>query len=230
MSSAAASGLLRPMPFGRLAPRDVADPVLEPLWEGRRVVVGVTLGTARLADEDGEPVEGFDGLRAEIVRATSADRVLLDGYLVPRFRDTTGLAALIGDGTVTSPASIGRQLFLGSRSADREDRRDALAASLARRSVEPREDESAFVAIDLLELEGEALLDVPLLERKRLLDSVVADTETVRRTTIVRPPIEAWFGQWRALGFAAYAVKATNGRYTPGEPSRDWAIGAIPRR
>ncbi|HJW20898.1 MAG TPA: hypothetical protein VJ506_00560, partial [Candidatus Limnocylindrales bacterium] len=87
----------------------------------------------------------------------------------------------------------------------------------------------AFAAVDVLWLDGEPLLDVPLGERKRLLESVVVDGDLVRRTVAVRAPVEHWQGQWRALGFEAMAVKAANSRYVPGGRSRDWTIVPIGR-
>jgi ATP-dependent DNA ligase len=89
---------------------------------------------------------------------------------------------------------------------------------------------TAIVAVDLLWLDGESLIDVPLLERKRLLESALLDHELVRRTMVVRPPVEAWYGQWRALGFREFAVKGANSRYRPGTVSPHWATQIIPRR
>ena len=86
------------------------------------------------------------------------------------------------------------------------------------------------MAIDLLRLDGDSLLDVPLAERKRLLDGILVDTEIVRKTVTVRAPVAAWYAQWRALGFREVAVKGANSRYTPGVPNPDWATALIPRR
>ena len=87
-----------------------------------------------------------------------------------------------------------------------------------------------FVAVDLLELDGQPLLDVPLLERKRLLDAVVEDGPLARRGMHIRPPIGTWISTWRALGFRAIAYKSANSRYRPGEPNDDWATAPLPIR
>jgi len=81
----------------------------------------------------------------------------------------------------------------------------------------------------LLWLDGKPLLDVPLLERRRLLDSVIAETDLVRRGTFVRPPIDRWVGSWRSMGFPGISFKAANGRYAPGAAALDWASIAMPR-
>ena len=92
-----------------------------------------------------------------------------------------------------------------------------------------RENLVAFVAVDLLRLDGEELLDVPLLERKRLLEQVVAAGDLVRVTPFVRPPLEGWLNSWKAAGFAGAILKAANSRYVPGRETDEWYV-ALPRR
>jgi ATP-dependent DNA ligase len=87
-----------------------------------------------------------------------------------------------------------------------------------------------FVAIDLLWLDGESVLDVPLLERRRLLESVLAESDLVRRGVFVRPPVEAWIGSWRSVGFTGLSYRAANSRYQPGKAGDDWVSTPMPRR
>jgi ATP-dependent DNA ligase len=86
-----------------------------------------------------------------------------------------------------------------------------------------------FVAVDLLRIDGETLLDVPLLERKRLLDGILVEGPLVRRGIHVKPPIDLWLSTWRSLGFRSLAYKQANSRYRPGEANEDWATASIPR-
>ena len=72
--------------------------------------------------------------------------------------------------------------------------------------------------------------DVPLLERKRILDSAFEERTLVRRTPFVRPPVRRWMVAWRGLGFREVAFKAANSRYTPGRSNEGWAAVPIPRR
>jgi ATP-dependent DNA ligase len=88
----------------------------------------------------------------------------------------------------------------------------------------------AFVAVDLILIDGATLFDVPLLERKRLLESVMEEGELVRRSVFVRPPIDTWLTSWRALGFRSLAYKDANSRYVPGGVSDAWAIAPMPTR
>ena len=88
-----------------------------------------------------------------------------------------------------------------------------------------RDDESgahAFVAVDLLELDGEALHDVPYQERRRLLESVMDERVRVRLGPVVKHPVSGWLPGWRAIGFTHYLAKRVNSRYVPGERSEDW--------
>jgi ATP-dependent DNA ligase len=84
------------------------------------------------------------------------------------------------------------------------------------------EDRSAFVAVDLLELDGESLLDVPLLERRRLLESAIAEGDDVRLSPVVKHPIGGWLDSWRSMGFTHVIAKHQNSRYAPGEQNEDW--------
>lgn len=80
----------------------------------------------------------------------------------------------------------------------------------------------AFVAIDLVELDGEPLLDVPFQERRRLLESVIDEGLQVRVGPIVKQPIGGWLAGWRRAGFTHYFARHQNARYRPGERTDDW--------
>jgi len=219
---------LKPMPYGRANAHNVRNGIWEPLWGGRRALIDVFDGEIGIRDEDGDPLEGFDLLRPAILEAARADELVLDGYLLPApLQDTTGLATVPGLESIPSAAEMGRQFLVGGAG---QGRRAEIEADRSRRVTLRSKSPTAFVAIDLLWLDGEPLINVPLAERKRLLDSVLADGEIVRRTVAVHGPVEAWYAQWRALGFREVAVKGANSRYTPGKPHDEWATALIPRR
>jgi hypothetical protein len=139
-----------------------------------------------------------------------------DGYLtVEPTQKTVGVALLTVE--PPTPGQVMAQLFTGTRT---------------RRSEQPRnlntERPVAFVAVDLLSIDGSSVIDVPLLERKRLLDGALQVGELVRITPFVRPPIGSFADILHALGFRELAFKPANGRHLPtGEPS-DWAVALIP--
>ena len=81
-----------------------------------------------------------------------------------------------------------------------------------------------FIAVDLLRVDGTSLLGVPLLERKRLLESVVLPSRLVRISSHVRPPIDGWIATWKAMGLRGGILKAANSRYRPNDDTIEWRI------
>jgi ATP-dependent DNA ligase len=84
--------------------------------------------------------------------------------------------------------------------------------------------DEGFVAVDLLRVDGMTLLDLPLLERKRLLESVVRAGALVLVSVHVRPPIETWVATWKSVGLRGGMLKAANSHYRPGQDSVEWRI------
>jgi ATP-dependent DNA ligase len=82
----------------------------------------------------------------------------------------------------------------------------------------------AFVAIDLVELEGQSLAEVPYQERRRLLTSLIQENVRVRISPAVKQPIRAWLHAWRSNGFTFFVAKHVNSRYRAGEYADDWLI------
>jgi ATP-dependent DNA ligase len=225
----AATEAWRPMAYGHISPRKITNPVCEPLWGGRRVMVELRDGAVAIRGTDGEEVEGYDDLRAAILDAAFADELLIDGALLPApLRDTEGARVRVGMDSVETPVDRAKHMFIGE--SPLASKRDALARADEARLPAPGDEPAALVATDLLWIDGQSLLDVPLLERKRVLDSALDERELVRRTMVVRPPVESWFAQWRALGFEEVTFKGANGRYRPGKVSEDWTVVVMPRR
>ena len=84
--------------------------------------------------------------------------------------------------------------------------------------------------MDLVSLDGQTLVEIPLLERKRLLESVLAEGDLVRRTPYVRYPAGPFIVTWRSFGFGGLAYKAANSRYRLGATNDDWCLAPMPRR
>jgi ATP-dependent DNA ligase len=218
---------LRPQAFGRRSWRHIDDPLVEPLWIGRRVLAHVASGLAELVDEEGERVDAGGTIDA-VAQALVANSAVIDGYLtVQALQQTEGV--FTGQTVeAATPGQMARQMLLGDSRNRRKELADAAESALP--VPEFAEIDPAFVAIDLLVLDDESLLDVPLLERKRLLDSVFQPSRLTRLGIHVRPPVGPWLATWRAAGFRSIAWKHPNSRYRPGEPNDDWAVAPIPRR
>jgi hypothetical protein len=218
---------LRPQEFGRLKPHEIGDPLIEPLWIGRRMLAHVSDRQAELVDDRGDLVDAGGTVEA-VAAAVTSESAVLDGYLtVQALKATVGVYT--GDTMPKISASdVARQMFIGGGG----NRLMALADSRESLLSKPDEDEidAAFVAVDLLVIDGEQLLDVPLLERKRLLESIFVEGPLTRLGIHVKPPIASWLSTWRAAGFQSLAWKHANSRYRPGERNDDWAVGPIPRR
>lgn len=207
----------RPQVFGGRRAHDIVDPIIEPLWSGVRVLVHLRGGEMAVIDEDGVELEMPPGVGAQLLEAARADELVLDGYLTAQAaRDPEGLVV----GRVEGPTAgqVVRHMFLGSRRSD-----GAMPRSI---DIAPGE-RIAFVAIDLLSIDDEELLDVPLLERRRHLEGAMDESGLVRRGLFVRPPIERWMMSWRAIGFEYASYKGANGRYTPGRPNDTWSLARI---
>jgi len=214
----------RPQAYGRKGPRVIGDAIIEPKWGGVRVIVRVGPGsggsrTVSVSDEDGfDATEEFADLARAIAAAALSDDLVVDGYFtVEPTQETVG-----ADMTVVETPTQGQliaQLVAGSRGRPRE----------AKRKLDP-DRPIAFVAVDLLWVDGSSLIELPLLERKRLLDAALTVNNLVRITPYVRPPIGSLAITWHAQGFREVAFKPANGRYHPtGEPG-DWAVAPIRSR
>jgi ATP-dependent DNA ligase len=214
------------MGYGRRKSGDVEQPLVEPLWEGIRVLVHLGEGrTVRIVDGAGTDLTvRYADVAMAVPPAVDADTAVLDGYLTSQAtRSGEGVTIVVAE--VPTAGQMVGQMVLG-KSGER-------ALTGPPRDVQPPHDRGdlvAFVAVDLLELDGMDVLDVPLLERKRLLESVMTESDLVRRGLYVRPPISPWLVSWRSLGFKRIALKAQNGRYVPGSDAADWALADIPRR
>jgi hypothetical protein len=213
---------LRPQVYGNGAPHKILDPLVEPLWIGIRALAAVDAAEATLVDADGDPVDGMEDIVEGLAAAVPAGGAVLDGFLTKQ----TARAADLADWPDEMP-SVGQ--LLGIRRKRRADILALKEEALAAQTFTP-DDEVSFVVIDLLWLDDTSLLDIPLLERRRLLDSVLVPSDVVRLGAFVRPPVETWFGSWRTQGFTGVTYKAANSRYLPGQPNKDWVVAGMRRR
>jgi ATP-dependent DNA ligase len=193
----------------------VPDPILEPDWDGIHVLLHFELRgrdrepSVQLVDSVGNDATDMEpeitGALAQSVMAVDA---VIDG-LITEQATRSGIGASI----ITQPKVPRSALLM----------RGDVGLEIDSSPVE-RSDHSAFVAIDLLRLDGQVLLDLPLLERKRLLDGVVQQSDLVRVTPFTRPPIGPWLNSWKSAGFKGLIMKASNSRYRPSSLTDDWTL------
>lgn len=210
--------------------RRIADPVVEPLWEGLRVVVAASAGQAVMV-EAGEPLDTHNEVLDAFAAATgtTCDGIVAEAWLTRQIANgDVGVYTGLGTEIPSASAYLGRVL-LGSRGERIKETTERLEAGQAAREI-GADDPVNLVVVDLLWLDGAWLLDVPLQERKRILESVVPAGSLVRPGIHVRPPIDTWVGSWRAQGFNGLTYRAANSRYRPGTAASDWATSPMPRR
>jgi hypothetical protein len=203
----------------------IQDPILEPMWSGTRVL-------AYFRDSEREDEWGHVDVFDEF-----GDEATLDAPMaVDHLRRAVRAREAVIDGIITTEATAGgentaiklfptvnpiRKFFLGGTPES--------DVKYEPRGPRPR-GASAFVAVDLLSIDDQPLFDAPLLERKRLLEAVIEESELVRISPWVRPPVRTWFNTWRSAGFRGVVMKGSNSRYTPNAETTDWArVERMPR-
>jgi len=219
----------RPAEFGSRRAGDIDDALIEPLWTGPRVLALVERGKASITNAACEPVEGREEIEAELAEAAGGATLLLEGVLT--HEPLQGIEEVAGRDTlpVPTPGGIATQLLVGDRPAKRNEM-NARLGDLRRREIDDQRIEVAFVAVDLLWIDDQSILDVPLLERKRVLESALRESRLVRLSVYVRPPIDNWLTSWRMFGFRRLSFRGANSRYVPGARNPEWAQAEIPRR
>lgn len=201
---------------------DIKDPVVEPLWSGTRVLAHVTVTPAsdppaevRLIERLGADVAPeLPDLTLALGRGVLALDAIVDGVI-------TRELSLDGVGAAAIPEIHSRPTEMFVRSSLDFDVRP-------RGVIEERAAEAdqvdGFVAVDLLRVDGTSLLDVPLLERKRLLESIIAPGPLLRVSAHVRPPADPWVATWKSMGLAGGIMKAANSRYRPSDDTIEWRL------
>jgi bifunctional non-homologous end joining protein LigD len=173
----------------------IDNAIAEPFWSGTRVLV--LFRESEHADEFGS---------VEVIDETGADALSLAHRAFDQLRRSISASEAIVDGVVTA------QTLDSGVSMEFDEYRGQLGQDLA------------FVALDLLRVDGQELLDVPLLERKRLLEGAIFQSPLVRLSPWVRPPINAWLRTWTGAGFKGAMVKSSNSRYELGSTTLEWAF------
>lgn len=221
---------IRPQAFGSTRASEIRDPIMEPRWQGIRVIAAVQ-GKETLFLDDGVEIEGPDQISGALIKTVgvTTDGAVLDGYLTKLVAASEDDGQPVLETDLEKIPSVTRSFMIGTRRDRRAEALQQLAEEEAARTF-AEDDPVNFVITDLLWLDGEWLLDIPLLERKRLLGSIVTGSDLIRAGAYVRPPLGTWIGSWRAQGFNGITLKEANSRYRPGTKAADWATSSMPRR
>ncbi|HEX7613561.1 MAG TPA: hypothetical protein VF371_12380, partial [Candidatus Limnocylindrales bacterium] len=152
----------RPQQFGR-GRRFSAETLVEPGWDGVRVIARFENGRSRFSDEEGRDCSAqFADVAEALTAAARADELILDGYLTVQATQITAGVPLSKIEAPT-PGQMMASMIVGGR---------VIRPTVSEHPLDP-DRPIAFVAVDLLRIDGSSLLDVPLLERKRLLEGAL---------------------------------------------------------
>jgi bifunctional non-homologous end joining protein LigD len=182
---------------GKEAPRPRRDWTVEMKWDGFRAIAAVTDGHLSLRSRTGNDLlQRFPEL-SRVVPALGGRDAVLDGEIVALDRD-------------------GRPDFglLQARSAP---------ARRGERRGDPEDAPVEYYVFDLLHLDGESLLDQPLVERRRRLESLLpAAGDTVQVPAVWTGGIAAALESSKARGLEGILLKRSDSAYRPGARSPDW--------
>ena len=79
-----------------------------------------------------------------------------------------------------------------------------------------------YVAFDVLEVEGEPLIDLPLTERHKRLEALIDRRNKVVQLSEAFEDGQALYEAAKRQGFEGIVAKKADSRYLPGKRSRDW--------
>ncbi len=191
---------LRPMLARPLPePFDSVDHLFEPLWGGTRALVLIGPGET----------PGAGNVR--VVDADGVDRTAVLPELAGTAVRVAARSAIL-DGELVVTDADGR--------ADPE----ALTARLAGGPGRP----AAFLAFDLLHLDGRSLLGQPLVRRRETLRRILRPGDEVVAVPAIATEGRALFEAIVAQGLAGMMARQRQGPYLPGTRSRLWRF--IPAR
>ena len=196
---------LRPMlPRPLPEPFDSADHLFEPWWGGVRALVAIGPADAPGAGD------------VRILDVDGAD-------LTQAFPELAGTAVRVA----ARSAILDGELVV----VDADGRADpaALAGRLDGRPGRP----VAFLAFDLLHLDGRSLLQRPLVQRREALRRVLRPGDEVVAVPAIATEGTALFAAIVAQGLAGMMARQRQGPYLPGIRSRLWRLiparaGAVP--
>jgi hypothetical protein len=202
---------------------------VEPHWDGLGVVAALTSDRVAIVREGLEltvPAE----IPEALLNAFTAAEALVEARL-------TTVALQTGEGGPSGVPEIVRPSLLiprfGRKGDDpylkvREFERRELVAAPALIDALAGGERHVFMATDLLYLDGSPLDDVPLLERKRLLEGVLDAGFLVRVTPFVRAAAFGTLVAWGSLGFGDLHYRAANSRYLAGQENPECVVAKPP--
>ena len=168
------------------------DWVFEVKWDGFRAIAYINGEVSLRSRNQKELIDNFPELQ-ELKQQQNG--LVLDGEIIVLNKGKVDFQALLERGKATSPTDIA---FKTVRSP------------------------AAYVIFDILEKDGKALLDLPLMERKKILKETVKESGRVVLADYVEEKGENYFEAILQKGLEGVMTKKKNSTYTPGIRSGSW--------
>jgi bifunctional non-homologous end joining protein LigD len=183
----------KPM-LARLAPAPFSnkDWIFEVKWDGFRALAYVNEEVSLRSRNDKELIDNFPELK-ELNQLTQ--HTVLDGEIVILNKGKVNFQELLERGRVVSPTEI---------------------------EFRTKRTPAAYVIFDILEKDGKPLLDLPLMERKKILKATVKEGPHVLLEDFVEEKGEAYYKVALDKGLEGIIAKKKDGVYEPGVRSGNW--------
>jgi DNA ligase D-like protein (predicted ligase)/DNA ligase D-like protein (predicted 3'-phosphoesterase) len=169
-----------------------ADWIFEVKWDGFRALAYVNEELSLRSRNQKELLDNFPEL-IELQR--QAHGVVLDGEIVILNGGKVDFQALLERGKATSPTEI---------------------------ELRTKQSPAAYIVFDILEKDGKQLLDLPLMERKKILKTAVQEGEHVLLADYVEGKGESYYKAVLQKGLEGVMAKKKNSPYEPGLRSGNW--------
>ena len=173
-------------------PFNSKDWIFEVKWDGIRTISYVNDELSLRTRNDKELRYNFPELEE---LKTLAKNVVLDGEIVVIHEGTTDFQTVIERSKLTSTRDI---------------------------EFMARQNPATYVVFDLLEKNGQPLIDLPLIERKKMLRETLKEGKHVVLSVFVEEDGEFYYQEALKKGVEGVMAKKKDSRYTPGVRSENW--------
>lgn len=176
-------------------PRDLSAYLIEPKWDGVRLVVTVDDGGARMVTRNGREVASHYPELAGVVAALGGHAAVLDAEVVA-----------FDDRGATSFQRLQQRMHVAAPPPD-------LVAAVPVHAM----------VFDLLWLDGELLTGLPLRDRRARLAEVAPDDPFWHLTPVLpAAPVDELLRAGAEIGMEGYVIKRADAPYHPGRRSSAW--------
>jgi DNA ligase D-like protein (predicted ligase)/DNA ligase D-like protein (predicted 3'-phosphoesterase) len=168
------------------------DWIFEVKWDGFRALAYINGELSLRSRNQKELIDNFPELQ-ELKQQQNG--MVLDGEIIVLNKGKVDFQALLERGKATSPTDI---------------------------ALKTAQSPAAYVVFDILEKDGAALVDLPLMERKRILKETVKESGRVVLADYVEEKGEAYFEAVLQKGLEGVMAKKKNSPYEAGVRSGNW--------